>query len=68
MNSKLLAGLAVLAMVASTPAFAEDECKAKECAKKIGRGVMWAPKKVASGTKKGVQAVGRGAKKAIGKD
>ncbi len=68
MNSRLLAGLAIFAVVASTPAFADDDCKAKECAKKIGKGVMWAPKKVASGTKKGVQAMGRGAKKVIGKD
>lgn len=68
MNFKLLAAVAVFAMVASSPAFAADDCKAKECAKKIGKGVMWAPKKVASGTKKGMQAMGRGAKKVIGKD
>jgi hypothetical protein len=68
MNSKLLAAMAIFAMVASTPAFAGDDCKAKECAKKIGKGVMWGPKKVASATKKGAQAMGRGAKKVIGKD
>ncbi len=61
-----LQGLFVLSMAAASPAYADDN-KMVEGAKTIGKGIMWGPKKLWDGTKKGFSAMGNGAKKIMGK-
>lgn len=61
-----LAGLFVLGLTSATPALADDN-KIMEGAKTVGKGIMWAPKKLWEGTKKGFAAMGNGAKKIMGK-
>ena len=60
----LLAALFALSTAAS---FAADENKVVSGAKAVGRGIMWGPKKLAAGMKKGLEAMGNGAKKVVGK-
>lgn len=64
--STALAGLFVFALAAGTPANADDN-KVVSGAKTIGKGIMWGPKKLAEGMKKGFTAMGNGAKKLMGK-
>lgn len=61
-----LAGLFVLSVAAVTPACADDN-KVVAGAKTLGKGIMWGPKKLAEGMKKGFTAMGNGAKKLMGK-
>ncbi|MBX9688880.1 MAG: hypothetical protein K2X27_19380 [Candidatus Obscuribacterales bacterium] len=61
-----LAGLFVLTLTGSAPAIADDN-KIVDGAKAVGRGIMWGPKKLWEGTKKGFGAMGNGAKKMMGK-
>lgn len=49
-------------------AIADDDNKIVSGAKAVGRGLMWGPKKIAGGMKKGMEALGNGAKKVVGKD
>lgn len=61
-----LAAMFVLAVAAVTPASADDN-KVVAGAKTVGKGIMWGPKKLAEGMKKGFAAMGNGAKKLMGK-
>lgn len=61
-----LMGLFVLSMSAPLPALADDN-KIADGAKAVGKGIMWGPKKLWEGTKKGFSAMGNGAKKLVGK-
>ena len=44
-----------------------DDNKMVAGAKTLGKGIMWGPKKLWEGTKKGFGAMGNGAKKLMGK-
>lgn len=66
-KSTALSLLAVMALTMSCGAANADDNKMVEGAKKIGRGIMWGPKKLAAGLKKGATAMGNGAKKLVGK-
>lgn len=59
-------GLFLLSLTAPNPALADDN-KVVDGAKAVGKGIMWGPKKLWEGTKKGFSAMGNGAKKLVGK-
>jgi hypothetical protein len=59
--------LAALFALSTTASFAADDNKVVSGAKAVGKGIMWGPKKIALGMKKGFEAVGNGAKKLVGK-
>lgn len=59
--------LIALFALATTASFAADDNKVVSGAKAVGKGIMWGPKKIAAGMKKGFGAMGNGAKKLIGK-
>lgn len=61
-----LMGLFALSITAVSPALADDN-KMVEGAKTMGKAIMWGPKKLWEGTKKGFSAMGNGAKKLMGK-
>lgn len=58
--------LSLFVLTVNSPAMADDN-KITEGAKAIGKGIMWGPKKLWAGTKKGFEAMGNGAKKVMGK-
>ena len=58
--------LGVMVMAMSSPVFADDN-KVMAGAKSVGKGIMWGPKKLWEGTKKGFGAMGNGMKKMTGK-
>lgn len=60
-----LAVVAFLAAASSNAAYADN--KVVDGAKAVGRGIMWAPKKICSGIGKGCKALGNGMKKMVGK-
>ncbi len=67
-KSLLLVVLASTTLASSIPAFsqaqpASSDNKIKAAGKKVGRGIMWGPKKMGEGLKK----MGHGAKKMVGK-
>lgn len=66
-KSTALSLLAVMALTMTTGAANADDNKVVAGAKTIGRGIMWGPKKLAAGLKKGATAMGNGAKKLVGK-
>lgn len=66
-NLLTLALISLFAMTSTQAAFAADDNKVVSGAKAIGHGIMWAPKKLCSGMKKGFEALGNGAKKVMGK-
>lgn len=59
--------LAALFAISTSATFAADDNKVVSGAKAVGKGIMWGPKKLASGMKKGLGAMGNGAKKLVGK-
>ncbi|MBY0546362.1 MAG: hypothetical protein K2W95_03670 [Candidatus Obscuribacterales bacterium] len=59
--------LAALFAISTSASFAADDNKVVSGAKAVGKGIMWGPKKLASGMKKGFGAMGNGAKKLVGK-
>ncbi len=61
-----LVGLFALTLSSMAPALADDN-KLVSGAKTIGKGIMWGPKKLWEGTKKGMEAMGNGFKKITGK-
>ncbi len=61
-----LMGLFALSVASANPALADDN-KMVAGAKSLGKGIMWGPKKLAEGMKKGFTAMGNGAKKMVGK-
>ena len=66
-KSLSIALLLAIALTSTNVAFADDDNKVVSGAKAVGRGIMWGPKKLAQGMKKGCQAIGSGAKKLVGK-
>lgn len=46
---------------------AQADNKLADGAKAVGRGIMWAPKKICTGLGKGCKAIGNGMKKMVGK-
>lgn len=68
MKSKLAISLALIASIAlsaTSPAMADN--KVVDGAKAVGRGIMWAPKKIGHGIAAGCKAMGNGVKKMFGK-
>ncbi len=61
-----LVGMFAMSLFVASPAMADDN-KIVEGTKALGKGIMWAPKKLWEGTKKGMTAMGNGAKKMMGK-
>jgi hypothetical protein len=66
-KSTALSLLAVMALTMTTGAANADDNKIVAGAKTLGKGIMWGPKKLAVGLKKGATAMGNGAKKLVGK-
>lgn len=66
-KSTALSLLAVMALTMTAGAANADDNKVVAGAKAVGRGIMWGPKKLAAGLKKGATAMGNGAKKLVGK-
>lgn len=62
----ILSLMGVFLLSISSPAMADDN-KMVAGAKSLGKGIMWGPKKLWEGTKKGFGAMGNGAKKLMGK-
>ncbi len=68
MKANLILGLTVVAVVSVAGAqTASADNKVVDGAKAVGRGIMWAPKKICSGLGKGCKAIGNGMKKMVGK-
>lgn len=68
MKANLILSLTVVAVVSVAGAqTASADNKVVDGAKAVGRGIMWAPKKICSGLGKGCKAIGNGMKKMVGK-
>jgi hypothetical protein len=68
MKAKLVLSLLAVSLISvctSQAALADN--KVVDGAKAVGRGIMWAPKKICSGIGKGCKAIGSGMKKLVGK-
>lgn len=62
-----LSTISLVALATINTATAADDNKFVSGAKTVGNGIMWAPKKICLGMKKGFEAMGNGAKKVFGK-
>ena len=70
MKAKLalsLAFAATITLALGQTQAAQAENKLADGAKAVGRGIMWAPKKICVGLGKGCKAIGNGMKKMVGK-
>ncbi|HMX47805.1 MAG TPA: hypothetical protein PLC15_25445 [Candidatus Obscuribacter sp.] len=68
MKANLILSLTAMAVVSVAGAqSASADNKVVDGAKAVGRGIMWAPKKICSGLGKGCKAIGNGMKKMVGK-
>lgn len=68
MKANLILSLTVVAVLSVAGAqTASADNKVVDGAKAVGRGIMWAPKKICSGLGKGCKAIGNGMKKMVGK-
>jgi len=68
MKANLILSLTAMAVVSVAGAqSASADNKVVDGAKAVGRGIMWAPKKICSGIGKGCKAIGSGMKKLVGK-
>ena len=68
MKANLILSLTAMAVVSVAGAqSASADNKVVDGAKAVGRGIMWAPKKICSGLGKGCKAIGNDMKKMVGK-
>ncbi|MBI5176419.1 MAG: hypothetical protein SFV17_00965 [Candidatus Obscuribacter sp.] len=68
MKANLILSLTAMAVVSVAGAqSASADNKVVDGAKAVGRGIMWAPKKICTGLGKGCKAIGNGMKKMVGK-
>lgn len=63
----LVSATLLMSPAANAQAKGGDDNKVVSGAKAVGRGIMWAPKKIGAGMKKGFTKMGDGAKKLMGK-